>query len=68
MGNITLERVAYSVAEVAKLTGCGRDKIYTAIKAGALDARKWGRRTVITADSLRRFVSHLPPVRLDREA
>jgi Helix-turn-helix domain len=53
-------RAAYSIAECCALTGFGRDKIYAAIRAGALVGRKLGRRTVVTAPELRRFLEKLP--------
>jgi excisionase family DNA binding protein len=58
------ERAAYSVAEAAVLAGVGRDQVYSAIREGQLEARKWGRRTVIPAEALRRFLSDFPPLRL----
>jgi excisionase family DNA binding protein len=42
------------------ISGCGRTKIYGLIASGALDARKLGRRTLITDESLRRFLASLP--------
>ena len=44
--------------------GLGRDRIYNAIRDGDLVAKKFGRRTLITADALRRFLDGLPPLRL----
>jgi excisionase family DNA binding protein len=57
-------KAAYSIAEAAKEVGGGRDKIYSAIRDGKLDARKWGRRTIITGQALQKFLSELPPLRL----
>ena len=59
-----MKRAAYSVAEAAVLAGVGRDQVYAAIRDGQLDARKWGRRTIIPADALGRFLTELPPLRL----
>lgn len=58
------QRTAYSVAEAAVLAGVGRDQVYSAIREGLLDARKWGRRTIIPASELQRFLASLPPLRL----
>ncbi len=58
------ERAAYSVAEAAVLAGVGRDQVYTAIRDGQLEARKWGRRTIIPAAALQRFLTDLPPLNL----
>lgn len=58
------DRLAYSVAEAAVRAGVGRDQIYTAIRDGRLDARKWGRRTIISALSLNLFLQDLPLLNL----
>jgi excisionase family DNA binding protein len=57
-------RIALSVAEAAVEAGVGRDQVYAAIREGRLEARKWGRRTIITYDALRRFLDSLPPLQL----
>ena len=57
-------RIALSVAEAAVEAGVGRDQVYAAIRDGRLEARKWGRRTIITYDALRRFLDALPPLQL----
>jgi excisionase family DNA binding protein len=57
-------RMAVSVAEAAVETGVGRDKLYAAIRDGRLEAKKFGRRTLITYDALRRFLDALPPLQL----
>jgi excisionase family DNA binding protein len=59
-----VEKMAFSVDEAAMRAGLGRDRIYTAIRDGDLIAKKFGRRTLITADALRRFLEDLPPLRL----
>jgi len=52
------------VAEAAVEAGIGRDSIYQAIRDGRLEARKLGRRTIITYDALQAFLSGLPPLQL----
>jgi excisionase family DNA binding protein len=59
-----LEKMAFSVDEAAMRAGLGRDRIYAAIRDGELIAKKFGRRTLITADALRRFLEGLPSLRL----
>ena len=59
-----IERLAFSVDEAALRAGVGRDKIYAAVKEGKLEARKAGRRTLVTADALRRFIDNLPTLQL----
>ena len=58
------QRLALSVAEAAVEAGVGRDQVYAAIRDGRLEARKWGRRTVITYDALQQFLGCLPLLRL----
>lgn len=43
--------------------GIARSRLYLEIKAGTLDARKIGRRTVITRASLDAFLANLPKIR-----
>jgi excisionase family DNA binding protein len=54
--------LVHSVPEACSLTHTGRTSIYQAIQTGALRAVKRGRRTLILADDLRRWVETLPPV------
>jgi excisionase family DNA binding protein len=57
-------KMAFSVDEAAVRAGLGRDRIYDAIRNGDLVARKFGRRTLITAEALQRFLNGLPPLQL----
>ena len=61
-------KLAYSVEEAAWQANIGRDGIYQAIRQKRLDAKKVGRRTLIPADALRRFIENLPPLRLPSAA
>jgi Helix-turn-helix domain len=48
-------------AEAAKASlGIKNTKFYELLAQGALDARKIGNRTMVTAESLRQFVDGLP--------
>jgi excisionase family DNA binding protein len=58
------QQMAYSPDEFAKLAGVGRDSVYKAIREGKLEARKFGRRTLITSEAGRRFLESLPPLKL----
>ena len=53
-------RMAMSVAEAANEANIGRDGIYEAIREGRLEARKWGRRTLITDEALRAVSERAP--------
>jgi excisionase family DNA binding protein len=53
-------RQALSIAEVSTVSGLGRTKIYEAIGAGSLRARKCGKRTLILPEDLREFLTSLP--------
>ena len=59
-----VEKLAFSIDEAAVRANIGRDGIYQAIREKRLDAKKAGRRTLITAEALRRFIDSLPPLQL----
>jgi len=54
------DRLAFSIDESAIRAGVCRDKIYDAINAGRLRARKNGRRTLILASDLEAYLNDLP--------
>jgi excisionase family DNA binding protein len=56
-------RLALSIKEAAHVAGFGRSTLYQALASGQLKAVKLGRRTLIPADELRRFLNALPPAR-----
>ncbi|MBP0447764.1 helix-turn-helix domain-containing protein [Roseomonas sp. SSH11] len=51
---------AYSVLQASARTGLSRTMIHALIKRGDLQARKAGRRTLILADALDRYLRQLP--------
>jgi hypothetical protein len=60
---ITKPQIAYTPAEAAAVTGRTRTRIFGAIKAGELIARKDGKATIIEHDELVSFVRTLPIIR-----
>ena len=52
--------VCYSIPGTSQATGLPRTTIYRLIAEGALDARKAGRRTLVTGDSIRAYLASLP--------
>lgn len=57
-----LTKKAFSVREVCKICGIGRSTFYAALGAGALNAVKLGRRTLVPAESLDAWLNSLPTV------
>ncbi|HEY8124187.1 MAG TPA: excisionase family DNA-binding protein [Methylocystis sp.] len=54
------EEIACSPDVAARRLGIGRSKLFEAIKAGELAAKKCGRRTLILDADLRRYADNLP--------
>lgn len=52
-----MEKLAYSINDAARTLSLGRTSIYAMIADGRLVAFKWGRRTLIKADSIHRLVA-----------
>jgi excisionase family DNA binding protein len=50
------ERLAYSVAEAAIITGLSRDLLYDQMRVGKLAYLKVGRRRIITRQNLEAFL------------
>ena len=65
MQNAAVEKLGLTIAEAAFAAGIGRSRLYEAIAAGQLTARKFGARTVILRSDLDRFLDALPAVRGD---
>lgn len=51
---------AYTIPEAVFVSGIGRTSIYEANASGKLPFRKLGKRTLILADDLERFLAELP--------
>jgi len=57
-------RALYTPRETERLLSISHAQLYRLIGRGLLDARKIGRGTFITADSIARFVTNLPPAQV----
>jgi excisionase family DNA binding protein len=54
--------LAYTISEACIDARAGRSSVYEAIRTGDLRAVKRGRKTLILAEDLRRWVENLPAV------
>jgi excisionase family DNA binding protein len=57
-----MQPMALTIAEVCAASRIGRTRVYEAIRAGELLARKHGRRTLVLSDDLKRWLEALPAV------
>ena len=55
-----MAKLAYTIDEAVDAGAGGRTRIYEAIKAGKLKARKRGKRTIILAADLAQYLESLP--------
>jgi excisionase family DNA binding protein len=62
-GVMELKVLAHTINDACRVSGLGRTTLYAALKTGALSARKCGRRTLILAADLERFLDGLPTTR-----
>ncbi|WP_352872890.1 helix-turn-helix domain-containing protein [Mesorhizobium sp. M1006] len=53
-------KLAYTIDEAVAVSGLGRTSLYLAANEGRLTFRKHGKRTLILADDLRKFLAGLP--------
>jgi excisionase family DNA binding protein len=60
--------LAYSIAEACAVARAGRTALYEAIRSGALQARKRGRKTLILPDDLRRWIDGHPALESKRSS
>jgi excisionase family DNA binding protein len=64
----TFSHLAYPPAEAAKATGRSKSRIYRAIRAKELMARKDGKATLIERSELERWILAMPTIGRDAAA
>jgi excisionase family DNA binding protein len=57
-----MQPIALTIAEACSASRIGRTRLYEAIRAGELRARKHGKRTLVLNDDLRQWLESLPSV------
>ena len=55
-----MQKHAYSIKEAMHELGIGRSKLYAEIKEGKIEIRKIGRKSIILADELQKYLNSLP--------
>jgi hypothetical protein len=53
-------QIGYSVKDAAAASGIGTSRLYEAMRAGLVEHRKHGRKTIVLAASLEAYVESLP--------
>ena len=53
-----------SITDTKRQIGLGHTKVYELIGQGVLDARKAGKKTLITGESIRAYIAGLPPAHI----
>jgi excisionase family DNA binding protein len=54
------EQLAFSPEEAAERLSICRSRVYTEIKSGRLQAKKFGARTLVTDEALKAWIAALP--------
>jgi excisionase family DNA binding protein len=59
-GEFVMTQLAYSILEACEAARIGRTNLYEALRSGQLRAVKRGKRTLILADDLQKWLESLP--------
>jgi excisionase family DNA binding protein len=60
INHLSSDRIGYSIEEFADLIGIGRSAVYKALRSGMLPARKIGKRTIIMAEDVEKYLTRVP--------
>ena len=55
-GNVTTQRLAWGLAEIAKATGLSLGFLRNEVRRGALPTRKCGRRVLVLDEDLKKYL------------
>jgi hypothetical protein len=55
-----MQTISLTIEDAVKVSGLARSRLYELMGRGELEARKAGKRTIITSESLRRYIESLP--------
>ena len=58
--NNTNQKKLYTIRDVIEITSLGRTSVYQAIKKGELVVKKFGAKSLVTAESIESFIASLP--------
>lgn len=63
-----IEQLVYTIPQAIQIAAISRTELYRCIQRGELTLRKRGKRSIILADELRRWVQSLPTAQQARAA
>jgi len=59
---MSIEPLAVSLPDAAAMLGVSRRSVQRHVSAGTIRARRFGSRTIIEVESLKKYLASLPPV------
>lgn len=60
---MVIHKMALSASEVSELLGLGMTKTWALIRSGEILSKRVGRRVIVLADDLKRFIEQCPDYR-----
>lgn len=58
-----MDQLLYSIAQCCRMAAIGRTKFYQLVASGEIPVRKIGKRTLVAAADLKRWVERLPTIK-----